>query len=120
MVLVFIAMLPTILLVISLIVTTSLFFMKIMKGKEFNKAVLLSFLVPGLGITYLGAKLKGILWYLVHFVALVITLLLNHYFKFNDRFLGGIIVVPFFIQMYVTAVDYKNLYGDLASWRNGK
>lgn len=120
MVLVFIAMLPTILLVISLIVTTSLFFMKIMKGKEFNKAILLSFIVPGLGIAYLGAKLKGILWYLVHFVAVVSALLLNHYSEFNDRFLGAVIMLPFFIQMYVTAIDYKKHYGDLASWRNGK
>ncbi len=118
MLLIFIAMLPISLTVaIFLLVGLPFLVLHIKKAlfKEINFyiSVFLSFLVPGLGIAYIGFPLKGFGWYMTQFLFVAIAFIVSQLINISDKYLGMIIMIPFFIQLYVTGIEYKNKFGDI-------
>lgn len=115
---VFIAMLPEIIAFVILIMIALIFiFFRFKKisycGSNPYIALLLSFLISGAGLVYLGLPQKGLLWYLLHLGAILIAPLISHAVNVEDKYLGWIIMLPFLVQLYVTGIEYKKKHGDI-------
>src|SRR4030042_3727861 len=109
-------MLSKVILIVILIVTGLLllyshFTKKIYSGRNLYIALLLSFLIPGTGLFYIGKPLNGFLWFLIQIISVPIALLVNDLIMVESKLLGLIIMLPFFVQLYVTSIEYKKKYG---------
>jgi hypothetical protein len=118
MLLVFIAMLSEILLIVLLVIIGLIFVaLSLSKGYYSGQnpyiALLFSFLISGAGLAYLGLPLKALLWYLVQLSSVFIAHIISQSINIQEKYLGLIIVLPFFVQLYVTGIEFKKKHGDI-------
>lgn len=119
MLLIFVAMLSEILLIVLLIIIGVLFVALYLSkkrsycGNNPYIALLLSFLISGVGLAYLGLPLKGLIWYLIQIISVLIALMVSQSVNIQEKYLGLIIMLPFFVQLYVTGIEFKKKHGDI-------
>lgn len=118
MLLVFIAMVSEILLIVILIIIGLIFgALYLSKGSYSGQnphiALLFSFLISGAGLAYLGLPLKGLLWYLIQLISVIIAHMISQSVNIQEKYLGLIIMLPFLVQLYVTGIEFKKKYGDI-------
>lgn len=80
-------------------------------GKDMNFMFLLSFAVPGLGFVYIGATKEGIKWFIVQALAFLASAVMIE-MGLKGKFIGGTIMIPFFLQLYACAKEYSKRFGD--------
>ena len=102
-----------ILVVTGLLLLYSHFSKKFYSGRNLYIAILSSFLIPGTGLLYIGLPLKGLSWYLIQLISVLIADVVFQSANIQERYLGLIIMLPFFVQLYVTGIEYKKKYGDI-------
>jgi hypothetical protein len=121
MILVFIAMLPSFLPLVAFVLITSLFLTKdFIRGDELPRALLFAFLVPGLGLTYLGSSFEGRAWYCGQFLAICSVSIVENFVSPESPVPGAIMVVPWAVQLWITAEEYIRQYGEVGSWWEGR
>lgn len=118
MLLVFIAMVSEILLIVLLIIIGLIFgSLYLSRGSYSGQnpyiALLFSFLISGAGLAYLGLPLKGLLWYLVQLISVLIAHIISQSINIQEKYLGLIIMLPFFLQLFVTGIEFKKKHGDV-------
>jgi len=118
MLLLFVGMLSKIVLFMLLIGTGGLFVVLHISKKHYNGnnayiALLLSFLIPGAGLAYLGLPIKGLIWYLIQILSVFVAHIVFKLVHVEGKYLGLIIMLPFFVQLYITGIEYKKKYGDI-------
>jgi hypothetical protein len=102
-----------ILIIIGLLLLYSHFVKKFYSGRNLYTALLLAFLIPGTGLFYIGKPLNGFLWFFIQIISVTIAFLVDYLIAVQPKYLGLIIMLPFFIQLYATGIEYKNKYGDI-------
>lgn len=80
---------------------------------DFYFTILLSFLIAGAGLAYLGNKRKSLLWFVLQLSTFIIAWVLPVAIQINSKYLGLIIFTPFLIQLIETVVEYKSKHGDI-------
>lgn len=81
-------------------------------GKDLYLTMLLSFVIPGAGIVYLGSPRKGMFWYLIQVTGLMLSYTLHKY-NVEGRSVGLMIMIPFILQLLATGLEYNSKYGGL-------
>ncbi len=74
---------------------------------------LLSFLISGMGIAYIGFPIKGLIWYLIQLIAVFIAHMISQRITIEEKYLGLIIMLPFFVQLFVTAIELNKKRDDV-------
>ncbi len=77
------------------------------EGTNPYMALLLSFLVPGAGLAYLRLPLKGLAWYLIQIASVPVGLVISQSVNIQEKCQGLIIMLPFFVQLYITGIEYN-------------
>ena len=121
MLLVFIAMLSVLseIIVVMILILIGLIFLALhfsirgYSGNNLYTTLLLSFLIPGLGIAYIGRPLMGLAWYIIQFISVFVAHLVSQSADIEEKYLGLIIILPFFVQLYITGFEFKKRYGDV-------
>ncbi len=97
------------------IILASFFFMAYknitLKGKDMNMMFLLSFAVPGLGLVYIGATKEGTKWFIIQVLGFLASAIMIK-MGLKGKFIGGTIMIPFLLQLFACAKEYRERFGD--------
>lgn len=101
------------LLLIFLIIMYGLFYRFTALGTDFYIAMLLGFLMSGIGIVYLGEKSKGFAWFSLQILAFIAAIIIHYTTDIESKYIGFVIFTLWIIQLMQTAVIYKDKFGDI-------
>lgn len=86
-------------------------FGKLKGGSDINLTVLLSFLVPGLGVAYTGNPLKGLSLHAFQWITIFISFYLGDLPPLDIKLIKYLFGIYFCGQFIFTGFDYKKKFG---------